>query len=918
MLQPKKKINSATLKIIVLVSFVVLSLLTGIVLSLLTRFNELESIEIVRLPNKINYVEEELFNDDGLQVKAKYKSGAERIVEDYIIDKTEQLTIIDNVITISYTENEVTITTSFQIAVVNKDLESLSAISQPQKTVFYVGEYWDFLGLSVQANYSNAPGKIVNNWDWDKKLPLTLDDDGGEIIINYSYAGKTKTLNLSPISVIESDEIDEELQQIQSVFAMTFEITEITEENYQSAKYLIELYNNLSLGQKEQLENKQDYEDLIVLLANYEEELSHLPPPPEPTYNVYYAIFNGYNFTDINYNSNSTTYQNSLGAISLLNPTSTIAIQEGYEFKYWTDGFGNTITQIENLESDMTYYAVFELTENVLLKFYDYENKTTLLLEKTITRKINDNYIYNFKSNNIADEILSETNFLAVAFLIGDISTLIRSENISTQSGAELFVYVKTTNYQIVNIEPASDINISWQFEFEDDNEEAVNILSGSFNLTIVNVPISAILSITSAGLSIDKILANGEIVGARSGFIPASASFEIVSDEDPLDISFERLPVSTTTITFNGITTKSYQYGSGWDGKLSTNDLYDISVVFGEDSTQYLNTYLIDTSELLFTELSDYTFTVDTAVIVERKLNNFTITINFIEDSVIVLLTGKQTLQDALNGKTGENINILNHILENEQIFTDSGMLTSITAQDILETFVTNDLIYYSNFEGFPPPTINDLYGEADYTGQNFIGVWTALFNKNNEIYSISLTLTTDGTFSYTSQINSLVSAQISGIYRLENYVIIIKEITLQGDYPTLVSISDFNFNPALIEDDLCSVAFLNIQGTQVTKFNTALTKGSVKPINYIGQEFVKTYTQTVINENISQILTITLNANGTAIIHGIIKENEVTIFDVTNSGFYRYIDGNILLNCNGILDTNDITNLLLRMEVV
>ena len=83
---------------------------------------ELEDIEITKAPNKTEYIEGEYFNPAGMEVTAVYSNGDRVVVNDYTYSPNGALKLSNKEIVISYTENEVSKTTT-QAITVNKLLK---------------------------------------------------------------------------------------------------------------------------------------------------------------------------------------------------------------------------------------------------------------------------------------------------------------------------------------------------------------------------------------------------------------------------------------------------------------------------------------------------------------------------------------------------------------------------------------------------------------------------------------------------------------------------------------------------------------------------------------------------------------------------------------------------------------------------
>jgi len=74
-----------------------------------------------------------------------------------------------------------------------KKLESIAVTTQPTKTEYLVGEYFDRSGMVVTANYSDGTDEPVISYTVDKTAPLTLADT----VVTVAYQQKTATVNIT-------------------------------------------------------------------------------------------------------------------------------------------------------------------------------------------------------------------------------------------------------------------------------------------------------------------------------------------------------------------------------------------------------------------------------------------------------------------------------------------------------------------------------------------------------------------------------------------------------------------------------------------------------------------------------------------------------------------------------------------------
>ncbi|MCL1857665.1 MAG: leucine-rich repeat protein [Oscillospiraceae bacterium] len=139
-----------------------------------------EGINITTLPEKMEYIVGEPLELTGIVVIIAYSDGSSEEVADYTTDPVNG-TILDIIgtqtIIVSYTENDVTETTSFTV-VVNAlpiVLESISVTTLPDKTVYTVDEELDLSGMIVTAVYSDENTKIITDFSTEPTNGTILD-----------------------------------------------------------------------------------------------------------------------------------------------------------------------------------------------------------------------------------------------------------------------------------------------------------------------------------------------------------------------------------------------------------------------------------------------------------------------------------------------------------------------------------------------------------------------------------------------------------------------------------------------------------------------------------------------------------------------------------------------------------------------
>lgn len=142
----------------------------------------LSSIKITTAPTKMVYSEGESFDATGMVVTATYEDGSTTVVNG-VVTNGIALPKGTDFVTVSYTKNNITKTTTQPITVNAKQLTSIAITTAPSKTTYTEGENFDATGIVVTATYSDGTTDIVNG-TIDNGSNLTV----GMSSVNISYA----------------------------------------------------------------------------------------------------------------------------------------------------------------------------------------------------------------------------------------------------------------------------------------------------------------------------------------------------------------------------------------------------------------------------------------------------------------------------------------------------------------------------------------------------------------------------------------------------------------------------------------------------------------------------------------------------------------------------------------------------------
>ncbi|MCD8158635.1 MAG: bacterial Ig-like domain-containing protein [Clostridiales bacterium] len=143
-----------------------------------------EGVVIVNLPNKVNYVEGEIFDPAGILTMLYWNDGSTSYIneDDVYIDDTP-LSVGDIYGVIYYEYKNDTEKINVPITVIEKKAVSATVITPPDKTEYDEGESFDPSGMEVEIEYNDGSTEIIPGEDVTfDDTPLTPDDDSVTVI----------------------------------------------------------------------------------------------------------------------------------------------------------------------------------------------------------------------------------------------------------------------------------------------------------------------------------------------------------------------------------------------------------------------------------------------------------------------------------------------------------------------------------------------------------------------------------------------------------------------------------------------------------------------------------------------------------------------------------------------------------------
>ena len=180
------------------------SLYTVLVEKIHNRFIfELESISVTTQPTKTTYTVGETLSLSGMGVTATYSNGSSGVVTGCTTSPASGTTLStpgSQTVTVSYTKNGETKTTSFNVTVnaASAALSSIAVTTQPTETTYTAGETLDLTGMVITATYSDSSTGAVAGYSTNPANGATLSTPGSQAVtVSYTENGVTKTTSFN-------------------------------------------------------------------------------------------------------------------------------------------------------------------------------------------------------------------------------------------------------------------------------------------------------------------------------------------------------------------------------------------------------------------------------------------------------------------------------------------------------------------------------------------------------------------------------------------------------------------------------------------------------------------------------------------------------------------------------------------------
>jgi hypothetical protein len=154
-------------------------------------------ISVTKNPDKDtkSYYEGQIFNPAGMIVSAIYNDGTSAPVTGYTVDLTDTtpLTTSMTAVTLTYTTDAGTFTTTLPITVKAKAVTEIKVTTPPAKTAYVEGQVFDPTGMVVTASYNDGTKAAVKDYAYSPTGNFTKKTTKQPITISYTFGGVTKT-----------------------------------------------------------------------------------------------------------------------------------------------------------------------------------------------------------------------------------------------------------------------------------------------------------------------------------------------------------------------------------------------------------------------------------------------------------------------------------------------------------------------------------------------------------------------------------------------------------------------------------------------------------------------------------------------------------------------------------------------------
>jgi hypothetical protein len=158
----------------------------------------LSSIAVTTQPGTTTYYTGQSLNTTGLVVTAYYDNSTSAVVTSACTLSPANGSVLNTAgtvtVNVSYTENSVEKTTTFQVTVIQKALSSIAVTTQLTTTSYALGAAFSTAGMAITATYNDGSSAVVTGWTTNPANGAILTSAGTKTVtITYTEGGVTKT-----------------------------------------------------------------------------------------------------------------------------------------------------------------------------------------------------------------------------------------------------------------------------------------------------------------------------------------------------------------------------------------------------------------------------------------------------------------------------------------------------------------------------------------------------------------------------------------------------------------------------------------------------------------------------------------------------------------------------------------------------
>ena len=212
----------------------------------------LTSISVKTPPTKVKYKEEEKFNDSGMVIEATYSDGTTKEITNYSVIDGEKLVVGQSTVTITYTEDGITKTTTQNITVnaKQKELPTISNFDNAKGVISSATSY-TYVDMPDKKDHTIMKIDLSNvkkDGKGERKFYFYLSNKNGETNINSNYWKEFKFNGESTTITIDTADLSyaDKLNSGSNLFLYIKEIATLNDESIGNIS-TIELTNDANL-----------------------------------------------------------------------------------------------------------------------------------------------------------------------------------------------------------------------------------------------------------------------------------------------------------------------------------------------------------------------------------------------------------------------------------------------------------------------------------------------------------------------------------------------------------------------------------------------------------------------------------------------------------------------------------------------